>query len=69
MDGFRDKERKGVETETERERERRSRAAPVDSGSALCFSSQQGSLLAKVQAVTLPPNEGARQLLDMLGSH
>lgn len=67
MDGLGDKERK--EVERERERERRSGAAPVGDSGLLCFSSQPGSLLAKVQAVSLSPNEGARQLLDMLGSH
>lgn len=72
MDGFGDKERKEErerERQRETEREGRSRAAPGDSGLLSVSNRSGGSLLAKVQAVTLSPNEGARQLLDMLGSH
>lgn len=71
MDGFGDKDRKEVKRERGRETERegRSRAAPGDSGLLSVSNRRGGSLLAKVQAVTLSPNEGARQLLDMLGSH
>lgn len=64
----RERERdRGRQRETEREG--RSRAAPGDSGLLSVSNRSGGSLLAKVQAVTLSPNEGARQLLDMLGSH
>lgn len=63
MDGFREKEGKGGE------KEERSGATPVTDSCLLCFSSQPGTLLAKAEAATLSPNEGARQPRDVLGSH
>lgn len=56
MDGFRDKEREGVQKETRKGSPSRRWL------SALCFTSPQGSLLAMDRALTLSPNEGARRL-------
>lgn len=63
----------GFETKMEREPRKRGRqtrkGSPEDSGLLSVSAHSWGSLLAIAQAVTLSPNEGAKRLLDMLGSH
>lgn len=71
MDGFRDKERKGVERERERQREIGIDASgwPQKIVVHSLFQFIAGAPFSKGPGMTLSPNEGARQLLDMLGSH